>query len=68
MLLDDLPLQLIDTAGLRESGDVIEQEGVRRARAAIEAADIILLVVDSTQFPQCAEGLSWMVYTVRWSP
>ena len=59
VLLDDLPLQLIDTAGLRESGDVIEQEGVRRARAAIEAADIILLVVDSTQFPQCAEGLSW---------
>ncbi len=58
ILLDDLPLQLIDTAGLRRSGDVIEQEGVRRARAAIDSADAILLVVDATFFPGCAEGLS----------
>ena len=58
ILLDDLPLQLIDTAGLRRSGDLIEQEGVRRARAAIDSADAILLVVDASLFPDCAAGLS----------
>lgn len=36
------PVVLIDTAGLRESGDAIEQEGVRRARARAAAADIVL--------------------------
>ena len=38
------PVTLIDTAGLRESGDVIEQEGVRRALAAAERADFRILV------------------------
>ena len=47
--LDGLPLQLIDTAGLRESGDLIEREGVRRARDAMTAADMILLVVDASR-------------------
>ena len=46
--LDGLPLNIIDTAGLRESPDQVEQEGMRRAWAAIEQADRILLVVDST--------------------
>ncbi|KAF0809578.1 tRNA modification GTPase [Alcanivorax sp. S71-1-4] len=46
--LDGMPLNLIDTAGLRESPDVVEQEGIRRAWQAIEQADRILLVVDST--------------------
>ncbi|MGH8398485.1 MAG: tRNA uridine-5-carboxymethylaminomethyl(34) synthesis GTPase MnmE [Gammaproteobacteria bacterium] len=44
--LDGLPLHVIDTAGLRESGDVVEQEGVRRAWEAIRTADRVLLVVD----------------------
>ena len=57
ILVDDLPLQLIDTAGLRESGDVIEREGVNRARGAIETADVILLVIDSTLFPDRGGGL-----------
>jgi tRNA modification GTPase len=47
--LDGLPLHLIDTAGLRESGDPVEQEGVRRARQAMQKADRVLLVVDSGQ-------------------
>lgn len=47
--LDGLPLHVIDTAGLRESGDVAEQEGVRRAWEAIRCADRVLLVVDDTQ-------------------
>lgn len=44
--LDGLPLHVIDTAGLRETQDVIEAEGVRRAHAAIEQADRVLLLVD----------------------
>ncbi len=45
--LDGLPLHIIDTAGLREAGDAIESEGIRRARAAIETADRILLITDA---------------------
>lgn len=47
--LDGLPLHVIDTAGLRESSDAVEQEGVRRAWEAIRSADRVLLVVDDTQ-------------------
>ena len=42
--IDGLPLHVIDTAGLREAADAVEQEGVRRAWAAIESADHILLL------------------------
>ena len=49
--LNGLPMQLIDTAGLRESGDPIEQEGVKRARAAMASADLILLLLDASRFP-----------------
>ncbi|MDE2460255.1 MAG: tRNA uridine-5-carboxymethylaminomethyl(34) synthesis GTPase MnmE [Gammaproteobacteria bacterium] len=44
--LDGMPLHVLDTAGLRESGDAVEQEGVRRAWEAIRSADRVLLVVD----------------------
>ena len=44
MLLDGVPVTLVDTAGLREAGDDIEREGVRRARAQAEASDINILV------------------------
>ena len=44
--LDGLPLHIIDTAGLRDSDDVVEQEGIKRARQMIEKADRILFVVD----------------------
>ena len=46
--IDGLPLHVIDTAGLRESDDPIEQEGVRRAWHEIEQADRIILLVDDT--------------------
>jgi tRNA modification GTPase len=42
-----MPLHIVDTAGLRESTDLVEQEGVRRARAEIARADRILLVLDA---------------------
>jgi len=44
--LNGLPLHLMDTAGMRESGDIIEQEGMRRAQAELAQADHVLLVVD----------------------
>lgn len=46
--IDGLPLHIVDTAGLRESGDAIEQEGIRRAWSEMESADHILLVVDGS--------------------
>jgi tRNA modification GTPase len=44
--IDGLPLHIIDTAGLRDSEDIVEQEGVKRAKQVIEKADRILFVVD----------------------
>lgn len=45
--LDGLELHLVDTAGLRDGGDAIEREGMRRARAELERADVALAVVDA---------------------
>jgi tRNA modification GTPase len=45
--LAGLPMHIYDTAGMRESADVVEQEGVRRARSALGEADLILLVTDA---------------------
>ncbi|RRN78690.1 MULTISPECIES: tRNA uridine-5-carboxymethylaminomethyl(34) synthesis GTPase MnmE [Pseudoxanthomonas] len=45
--IDGLELVLADTAGLREGGDAIEREGMRRARAEVARADLALLVLDA---------------------
>ena len=44
--LDGMPLHIIDTAGLRESSNAIEQEGIRRAQEEIRKADKVLLLID----------------------
>ena len=44
MVLDGVPVTLVDTAGLRAAGDDIEREGVRRAEQAADEADIVVLV------------------------
>ena len=44
-----VPLRILDTAGIRHSQDIVEQEGVRRTLAAIEAADIVLVVLDGSR-------------------
>jgi tRNA modification GTPase len=49
--IDGLPIHLVDTAGLRESADPIEAEGIRRAQAEIRRADLILYVVDASGRP-----------------
>ncbi|WP_018233151.1 tRNA uridine-5-carboxymethylaminomethyl(34) synthesis GTPase MnmE [Thioalkalivibrio thiocyanodenitrificans] len=46
--LDGLPLHVVDTAGLRESDDPVEREGIRRAWAEIGSADAVLLVIDDS--------------------
>jgi tRNA modification GTPase len=46
--LDGLPLNLVDTAGLRATADVVEVEGVRRARNEMARADRVLYIVDAT--------------------
>ena len=46
LLLDGLPLTVIDTAGLRDTDDPIEREGIRRAWAALEKAELALFLVD----------------------
>jgi tRNA modification GTPase len=42
------PVTLLDTAGIRDSGDPVEQEGVRRARARATMADLVLWVTDAS--------------------
>ncbi|MEN1728283.1 MAG: tRNA uridine-5-carboxymethylaminomethyl(34) synthesis GTPase MnmE [Pseudomonadota bacterium] len=46
--LAGLPVVLSDTAGLRETADTVEQEGVRRAEREMQGADLIFWVVDAT--------------------
>ena len=46
VLINDIPIFLSDSAGLRESDDDIEKEGIRRAEEEIKAADVVLYIVD----------------------
>jgi tRNA modification GTPase len=55
--IDGLPVHIIDTAGIRLSDDVVEQEGLRRAQLAMEQADQLLLIVDKSQGEQDVEKL-----------
>ncbi|WP_133130136.1 tRNA uridine-5-carboxymethylaminomethyl(34) synthesis GTPase MnmE [Legionella yabuuchiae] len=47
ILLDEIPVHLIDTAGLHESSDPIEQEGIKRAWLEVKRADCVLLMIDA---------------------
>lgn len=49
LVLDGIPLRILDTAGLRETECLIEQEGIRRARVHSAAADIAIYLIDSSQ-------------------
>ena len=46
--IDGLPVHIVDTAGLRETSDLVEREGVQRTRGQLVVADLALLVVDVT--------------------
>ena len=47
--IDGMPLHILDTAGLRDSSDAVEQEGIRRAWAELEQADRVLLMVSDAE-------------------
>jgi tRNA modification GTPase len=49
--IDGMPLHVLDTAGLRESGDEVETEGIRRAQAEIARSDRVLFVIDAVTDP-----------------
>jgi tRNA modification GTPase len=69
--LDGFPVTLLDTAGIRDSLDPVEQEGVRRARERAAAADLVLWVMDASasgeipgeiiarEFPNTAKWIIW---------
>ena len=49
--VDGMPLHILDTAGLRAAGDLIEAEGIRRAQAEMARADRVLFIVDGASDP-----------------
>lgn len=49
MDLDGIPVHLTDTAGLRESGDVVEQMGIERTRRAMTDAELVIVVLDGSE-------------------
>jgi tRNA modification GTPase len=49
VILGGVPVTLVDTAGLRETSDPIEAEGVRRARARMEDADLVLTLIEARE-------------------
>jgi tRNA modification GTPase len=61
--LDGYPVTVIDTAGIRETDDPVEQEGVRRARARAAEADLVLWLGDAQHDENLHEGATpvWMI-------
>ncbi len=47
LIVGGVPIQVLDTAGIRDTSDVVEQIGVARSRAAAQSADLILLTIDA---------------------
>ena len=62
--LDGYPVTVIDTAGIRETDDPVEQEGVRRARARAAEADLVLWMMDAQHEQSPQEGAA-PLWTVR---
>lgn len=54
LVIDGVPVRMVDTAGLREAGDEIEEEGIRRTIREAGRADLLIVVVDATMPPDGA--------------
>tara|TARA_R110000868_G_scaffold91080_5_gene252709 strand:- start:16844 stop:18364 length:1521 start_codon:yes stop_codon:yes gene_type:complete len=52
IIISGIPVNIIDTAGIRESDNLVEQEGIRRAKEEIKKAEEVLLVIDLDEFLQ----------------
>ncbi|HCA59608.1 MAG TPA: tRNA uridine-5-carboxymethylaminomethyl(34) synthesis GTPase MnmE, partial [Blastocatellia bacterium] len=67
--INDIPISLIDTAGLRETTDVVESIGVERSRATMADADLVILMLDASvqtsdedrQLIESIKGLNYIV-------
>src|SRR5690606_22956490 len=57
--INGMPLHIIDTAGLRDGADVVEQIGIERAWGEIRNADRVLLMVDATSTDACHPEQIW---------
>lgn len=66
--LNGMPLHIIDTAGLRETEDAVEQEGVRRAWQEIAKADHVLLLIDVAEQDNTQALLAQFAQTVKQHP
>ena len=55
--LDGLPVNVIDTAGLRAAADIVEEEGIRRAKVEMQRADRVLYIVDAAATKSGAEPM-----------
>ena len=55
LIVGGIPVQVLDTAGIRESSDEVEKIGIARSQSAAQSADLILLTIDATQGWQSAE-------------
>jgi tRNA modification GTPase len=64
--IDGLPIHVLDTAGLRDSDDPVEQEGIRRARQAIADADVLLLLCDARERASLASSALWRELSQQW--
>ena len=53
--IDGIPLHIVDTAGLRPTADAVERIGIERTRAAIESADLALIVTDAREPDHAAD-------------
>ena len=61
--IDGMPVNLVDTAGLRAVEDEVESEGVRRTQEALENADHVLFIIDDCFSPTLEQGLAAVPYT-----
>lgn len=53
--ISGIPVHIIDTAGLRETVDIVEQKGIERTQAAVKGADILIRLIDCSRPPQAVD-------------
>jgi tRNA modification GTPase len=63
--LRGIPVRLVDTAGLRETNDIVERIGVERTRESVENADLVVLILDATAGETPEDRLLWAAIADR---